>query len=127
MFDLRFRFDLMVGMNGQEGILFLVITGVPLDNGLSIDAVKQVLNGYCTTATPFSIELCVDYLLDEYEFSSISDDKSRAITLTYALGELSFRQRKVGPSCVVSLIALQFSPKTVICTFTPFFLTNIHA
>ena len=87
----------MAGFNGQEGAMLLSpeAWGLPIDDGVSMETIHYILPALCSQMTPVSSELCAEFLIDEYMLSSISDNKTRAIILTYLFGE--FCKNKPNP------------------------------
>jgi len=90
------RFDLMLGVNGQEGGLFysfetaLVAQALNksiFEHGVDMEVVRESLRIKCLTQiTPFSPNLCVDWIISTYKIDETDDDKERAARLVTFLG-----------------------------------------
>jgi len=90
------RFDLMVGFNGQEGGLFysfetaLVAQALNksiFEYGVDMEVVRESLRIKCLTQiTPFSPELCADWIISTYKIDETDDDRERAARLVAFLG-----------------------------------------
>ena len=80
------RFDLMAGVNGQEGGLMYgfqvpMIAGMlnkSVENGVDMEIVNAILNMQCGAATPLSTELCVSFLKNLYKLEEPISDRERA-------------------------------------------------
>lgn len=93
------RFELMSGINEQDGGIILGTDTTPfaaalnmtLDNGISLKFARQYLNNRCPTwFTPFSAELCTEFVVNTYGLDSTDDDKERLIRLVAFLNEAFF-------------------------------------
>ena len=90
------RFDEMIGFNKDEGYIFANITTFlvpphqPVDNGYTMNYTRRIFEeGLCPLITPLSIELCVDYLINLYDFESIVSDEERARAVADSRSEYS--------------------------------------
>ena len=83
-------------MNGQEGNLelrfdlgtFAFLRGESIENGVSLELTKDYLKHKCAALTPFSVELCVDFIINTYRLDRTRSDKHRAVRLSYYLGNV---------------------------------------
>lgn len=91
------RFDLLIGFNGQEGgisystlvQILADLTGHNITNGTSILFITQVvLPFYCAQQAPQSVELCLYFIRDHYQFNDAGDDRERAHMLIEFLGKI---------------------------------------
>ena len=91
------RFDLMAGVNGQEGGLMYgfqvpMIAGMlnkSVENGVDMEIVNAILNMQCGAATPLSTELCVSFLKNLYKLEEPTSDRERAKRLIDMQGKAS--------------------------------------
>ena len=86
----------MIGFNKDEGYIFANITTFlvpphqPVDDGYTMNYTRRILKeGLCPLITPLSIELCVDYLINLYDFESIVSDEERARAVADSRSEYS--------------------------------------
>ena len=73
------RFDLLSGFNGQEGIR--------LSASRRRYKVKRALTPLCQMMTPFSLDLCIEFLTDIYGFNNISSLQQKDFQLSEVFGE----------------------------------------
>jgi len=96
LFFCHYRFDLMVGFNGQEGGVFYSFE-IPLfaqalnksifEHGVDMEVVRESLRIKCLTQiTPFSPNLCADWIISTYKIDETDDDRERAARLVAFLG-----------------------------------------
>ncbi|XP_067930640.1 acylcarnitine hydrolase-like [Watersipora subatra] len=87
------RFDLMSGVNGQEGLLAyafeLLLSNASLfSEGISNEAVEEYVLRKCRTEiAPLSPQLCLQYITTAYELNSTDDDFERTSHLIEFLGD----------------------------------------
>lgn len=94
--EIFYRFELMSGINEQDGGIILGTDTTPfaaalnmtLDNGISLKFARQYLKNRCPTwFTPFSAELCTEFVVNTYGLDSTDDDKERLILLVAFLSK----------------------------------------
>ena len=81
-------------MNGQEAAVelsfelgaFAAASNRSIANGVSLQLAKDYLRVKCSSLTPQSVELCVNFLISTYRLDRIRSDKERGVRLSYALG-----------------------------------------
>jgi len=83
------RFDLLAGVNKDEGSTTVVpymgmLNMSDPDTGVSIELASKVLELYCKSLTPLSVQLCTKFLFDTYELDKLSNDIERG----HRIGEL---------------------------------------
>ncbi|XP_067929974.1 bile salt-activated lipase-like [Watersipora subatra] len=93
------RFDLLIGMNGDEGgivlatdtAMYAAMTGRTIEHGISSSFTREYLTSACPRwFTPFSAELCADFIINNYGLEEVDDDKERLLLLKRFLGEAFF-------------------------------------
>jgi len=97
-YDLAHRFDLMAGVNGQEGGLMYgmevpMIAGMlnkSTENGVDMEIIDTLLNFKCSIVTPLSPELCATFMKNLYKLEEPTCDKERARRLCELQGETLF-------------------------------------
>ena len=81
------RFELLSGMNGQEGLLmygvevngFSVVKNISIDNGMSKEFTRDYLRYVCQTQiAPQSPHLCAEHIASAYDLEETSDNRQRA-------------------------------------------------
>lgn len=91
------RFDLLAGVNDEDANIMLAIdTGMyammsqrSIEQGVSMDFAREYLTFECPHwFTPFSPELCADFVISNYGLETAANDKDRALRLRDFLGKL---------------------------------------
>ena len=84
-----FRFDLMSGMNGEEGNFMLVfdfpmVVGKNItDEDISVDDIRNYLEHKCgSMLTKYSPELCAQYVITTYNIDEAGIDTNERIRRT---------------------------------------------
>ena len=89
------RFDLMSGLNGQEGLLiyppdtevYAMLNNYSIAEGVDNAFTKDYLIYRCKTQyAPQSPNLCADYITNVYKLNEAADDRDRAVRLVEFLG-----------------------------------------
>jgi len=76
------RFDLLAGVNKDEGAL-AVIPSINMLNmsdpeaGVSMEVASKILQENCKMLTPLSVKLCVKFLVDTYGLDRLENDIER--------------------------------------------------
>lgn len=81
-----YRFDLMSGINNQEGgimygfevPMFAGMLNKTGENGVDMEIINAILNFKCTTITPLAVALCDSFLKYLYKFEEQPSDRQRA-------------------------------------------------
>jgi len=86
----------MVGFNGQEGLVIYAFETALVtqalnksifEHGVDMEVVRESLRIKCLTQiTPFSPNLCADWIISTYKIDETDDDKERAARLVAFLG-----------------------------------------
>ena len=93
-----YRFDLMCGVNGQEGVTqmyfsvggFAAMKNETIENGVSLDLAKEFLHFMCSTQySKQAPQLCVEHIVYTYRLDKAKNDIQRARRLSFFLGKLA--------------------------------------
>lgn len=90
-----FRFDLLSGMNGQEGATqllfdlggFAATKNKTIANGVSMELARDFLRSRCASMlTPLSPDLCAEFVIKTYRLEYTRSDRDRAVRLADFIG-----------------------------------------
>ncbi|KAF6027311.1 hypothetical protein EB796_014378 [Bugula neritina] len=88
------KYDLLIGFNEQEGlavyyfdaVMYARDRNISLADGVTMAFIQDYLTEKCDIwFTPYSIELCVDFIIQTYRLDTAAGDKERAVMYIYFL------------------------------------------
>jgi len=88
------RFDLLAGVNKDEGSTTVVgyigiLNMSDPEAGVSMKLASKILELYCESLTPLSVQLCVKFLIDTYELDQLDNDIKRGHRIGDIFGTFS--------------------------------------